>query len=177
MYYKVSKFSLQGYSFWWEYENLHFSKYEKKSKNVYKHFYFFNISAWENDKILIFFAKDAPWKALQILHKPILLTCYGGFFLAQLWTTYIVLLLLSRIKMSERHSCLQSYNLCRVFEGASFKKKFKILSFSQVEIFAKQKSAPIFVFCWELVVPYRLLILSNKQATIASQQNWFMQNV
>jgi len=45
--------------------------------------YFFNISAWENDKILIFFAKDAPWKALQKLHKSILLTNYGGLFITQ----------------------------------------------------------------------------------------------
>jgi len=165
---------LKSYPFRWQYENIHFSKYEKKSKNVYKHFYFFNISAWENDKILIFFAKDAPWKALQILYKPILLTCYGDFFLAQLWTTYIVLLLLSRIKMSEKRSCLQSYNLCRAFEGASFKKNLRFYHFLKPRYSQNKKVLTIFVFCWELVVPYRLLILSNKQASIASQQNWFM---
>ena len=38
---------------------------------VWKTFFSGYISAWENDNILIFLVKDAPWKALQKLYEQI----------------------------------------------------------------------------------------------------------
>ena len=35
-----------------------------------------------------------------------------------------------------------SYSFCRAFDGTSFKNKFNILSFSQVEIYGKEKNLP-----------------------------------
>jgi hypothetical protein len=49
-------------------------------------------------------------------------------------------------KIFGRLFCFQigicSYSFCIAFDGASFEKKIKILSFSQAEIHAKQKSFP-----------------------------------
>ncbi len=49
-------------------------------------------------------------------------------------------------KMFRRLFCFPigicSYSFCRAFDGASFEKKIKILSFSEAEIYAKQKDFP-----------------------------------
>jgi len=42
-------------------------------------------------------------------------------------------------KSSEQVNRDFSYSLCRAFHGASFKRKIKMLSFSQAKIYAKQK--------------------------------------
>ena len=38
-----------------------------------------------------------------------------------------------------------SYSFCRAFDGTSFKKRIRMLSFSQAEIYAKQKSLQTFL--------------------------------
>jgi hypothetical protein len=48
-----------------------------------------------------------------------------------------------RIKRNKNLFCFEigicSYSFCRAFHGASFIRKIKMLSFSQAEIYAKQK--------------------------------------
>ncbi len=78
---------------------------KSKTTKCLQHFYFAYISVWENDKILIFFPKDAPWKALLKMHKQILFTFSGGFFPYTIWTTYMVVLLPGRIKIIGRRLC------------------------------------------------------------------------
>ncbi len=56
-----------------------FLKLRRKPKYL-QDVYFAYILALENDKILIFFATGAPGKALQKLHRTLLLASYGGYF-------------------------------------------------------------------------------------------------
>ena len=56
--------------------NLHGSAMGHGNTMFETHFCFAYISAWENDKILIFLLKDAPWKALQKLYKQICINLF-----------------------------------------------------------------------------------------------------
>ena len=93
-----------------------------------------------------FFSKDAPWKALQKLYDWTPFCLPKWFFLYSKWITNkpmslpIILKIFKRLFWFAIGIC--AYSFCRAFDGTSFKTKFNILSFSQVEIHAKQKSLP-----------------------------------
>jgi len=111
------------------------------------------ISAWENDKFIIFFLKDASWQALQKLHREISINWFSWCFPYSIGATYIIVQcssILSMIKMFGRPFLFYnrdlSCSLCKAFDSASFKKKIKVLSLSQAEIYTKQKK-PSKRFC------------------------------
>ena len=126
-----------------------------------------------------FFAKDAPWEALQKLHKASLFTFC--------WLAMVTFPLLNMNNLHSTTTSQQNENVRKMFLFCNYracvelskahlsKKNLRFYHFLKSRYSQNKKVLPIFVFCWELVVSYRLLILSNKQASIASQQNWFMQ--
>jgi hypothetical protein len=129
-----------------------------------------------------------PWSFLQKMRREKLYKFFINqscwfvivtFALAQLWTTYIVVLLFSRIKISGRRLVYNHTTWVELSKAHLSKKNLRFYRFPKSRYSQNKKVlsilVSIFVFSWELVVPYRLLILSNKQATIAGQQNWLMQ--
>jgi hypothetical protein len=62
-------------------------------------------STWQNDKILVYFLKDAPSKVLQKLYKRIPIDLFWSFFPYSKWKSNMIVLCPTVIKMFERLFC------------------------------------------------------------------------
>ena len=63
-------------------------------------------------------------------------------------------------------------NFCRAFDGTSFKRKFNIPLFFQVEIYAEQKSLPTFSVWSEVTLKCTLFILSIRKTVRKSKKKF-----
>jgi hypothetical protein len=161
---------LKGSPFWWQHENLHFSKWQKITKSVYKHFYFAYISAWENDKLLIFFAKDAPWEALQKLHKASLLTCFMQSFPVLNMNNLHSTTTSQQNKNVRKMFLFCNYRACVVLSKAHLsKKRLRFYHFLKSRYSENKNVFQTFLFCWEVALLCRLFIMSKRNATRAIQ--------
>ena len=124
------------------------------------------------------------WSFLQKMrHEKLYKNCIKQFC----WLAMVTFPLLNMNNLHSTTTSQQNKNVRKTFLFCDYracvelskahlsKKKLRFYHFFKSRYSQNKKVLQIFVFCWELVVPYRLLILSNKKATIASQQNWFMQ--
>ena len=93
------------------------------------------------------------------------------------WTTYMTVSVPIMLKMFGRlfwfATDIGSYSFCRIFDGMSCKRKFNILLFSQVEIYAKQKSSKHFSIWWEVTLSCRLFIVSIRKTIKTSKIEFY----
>ncbi len=64
------------------------------------------------------------------------------------------------------------YSFCRAFDGTSFKTKLNVLSFSQVEIYVKQKLFERFSIWWEVIFSWWLFISSIRKTIRAGKKKF-----
>jgi len=97
-------------------------------------------------------------------------------FLYWKWTIYMTMSPTIILKILERLFWfgigIGVYSFCRAFYGTSFKTKLNVLSFSQVEIYVKQKLFERFSIWWEVILSWWLFILSIIKA-IRTDKNDF----